>query len=208
MRALQPAQSSNQVNNIMRSICYLLLASVLPSAIPLLKVEASLGQEPSAEDRACILSAVAKLPNVPGLKVEGSRVLRQPQAQGRRNPDLYNVMVEIDVSIVGESETYVFNCIRNSQLTLIQPMGRKPGSLAQGLSVEDRACITSAVAKVPNNPTIKIERSRVLPQSRAQGHLYKVTVEIDVSLVGQSSTYVFNCIRNGELTVVQPMGIR
>jgi len=208
MRALQPAQSSNQVNNIMRSICYLLLASVLPSAIPLLKVEASLGQEPSAEDRACILSAVAKLPNVPGLKVEGSRVLRQPQAQGRRNPDLYNVMVEIDVSIVGESETYVFNCIRNSQLTLIQPMGRKPGSLAQGLSVEDRACITSAVAKVPNNPTIKIERSRVLPQSRAQGHLYKVTVEIDVSLVGQSSTYVFNCIRNGELTVVQPMGMR
>ena len=93
----------------------------------------------------------------------------QPQAQGRRNPDLYNVMVEIDVSIVGESETYVFNCIRNSQLTLIQPMGRKPGSLAQGLSVEDRACITSAVAKVPNNPAIKIERSRVLPQSQAQG---------------------------------------
>jgi len=169
MRALQPAQSSNQVNNIMRSICYLLLASVLPSAIPLLKVEASLGQEPSAEDRACILSAVAKLPNVPGLKVEGSRVLRQPQAQGRRNPDLYNVMVEIDVSIVGESETYVFNCIRNGQLTLIQPMGRRPGSLAQGLSVEDRACITSAVAKVPNNPAIKIERSRVLPQSQAQG---------------------------------------
>jgi hypothetical protein len=189
----------------MRSICYLLLAS----AMSLLKVEASLAQEPSAEDRACILSAVAKLPNIPGLKIEGSRVLPPPQAQGRRNPDLYNVMVEIDVSIVGESETYVFNCIRNGQLTLIQPMGRRPGSLAQGLSVEDRACVTSAVDKVPNNPAIKIERSRVLPQSRAaQGHLYKVTVEIDVSLVGQSSTYVFNCIRNGELTVVQPMGIR
>jgi hypothetical protein len=88
-------------------------------------------------------------------------------------------------------------------------MGRRPGSLAQGLSVEDRACITSAVAKLPNNPAIKIERSRVLPQSRtAQGRLYKVTVEIDVSLVGQSSTYVYNCIRNGELTVVQPTGIR
>src|SRR5262249_44377412 len=155
----------------------------------LLKVEASLAQEPSAEDRACILSAVAKLPNIPGLKVEGSRVPPQPQAQGRRNPDLYNVMVEIDVSIVGESETYVFNCIRNRYPTLFRSLVRGEASLAQGLSVEDRACITSAVAKVPNNPAIKIERSRVLPQSQAQGRrnpgMYNVMVEIDVSLVGQ-----------------------
>jgi hypothetical protein len=169
----------------MTSICYLLLAS----AMSLLKVEASLAQELSAEDRACILSSVAKLPNIPGLKVEG-RVRPQPQAQRRRNPDFCNVMVEIDVSIVGESATYVFNCIRNGQLTLIQPMGRSPGSMAQGLSVEDQACISSAVEKVPNNPAIKIERSRVLPQSRVQGHPYKVMVEIDVSLVGQNSTYM------------------
>ena len=192
----------------MRTIRYLLLAS----AMSLLKFEASLAQELSAEDRACILSAVAKLPNIPGLKVEGRRVLPQSQAQGRRNPDLYNVLVEIDVSILGESETYVFNCIRNGQVTVIQPMGRSPGSLAQRLSVEDQACITSAVAKVPNNPAIKIERSRVLPQSRAQGRhkpdLYNVLVEIDVSLIGQSSTYVFNCIHDGQVTVVQPMGIR
>ena len=187
----------------MRSICYLLLAS----AMSLLKVEASLAQE-SAEDRACILSSVAKLPNTPGLRVEGSRVLPKSQAQRRRNPDLYNVMVEIDVSVVGESATYRFNCIRNGQLTLIQPMGRSPGPNAEGLSVEDQECIRFAVEKVPNNPAIKIERSRVLPQSRsAQGRLYKVTVEIDVSLVGRS-TYVFNCIRNGELTVVQPAGVR
>jgi len=187
----------------MRSICYLLLAS----AVSPLKVEASLAQELSAEDRACILSSVAKLPNIPGIRVEGSRVLPQPQAQRRRNPDLYNVMIEIDVSIVGESATYVFNCIRNAQLTLIQPIGRSPGSMAQGLSVEDRACVNSAVEKLPNNPAIKIERTRVLPQSR-EGHLYKAMVEIDVSLLGQSSTYVFNCIRNGQLTVVQPMAIR
>ena len=45
---------------IMRSICYLLLAS----AMPLLKVEASLAQELSVEDRACIVNAAAKLPNV------------------------------------------------------------------------------------------------------------------------------------------------
>ena len=80
--------------------------------------------------------------------------------------------------------------------------------MAQGLSVEDQACIKSAVEKVPNNPAIKVERSRVLPQSRVQGQPYKVMIEIDVSLVGQSSTYIFNCIRNGQLTVVQPMGVR
>jgi hypothetical protein len=189
----------------MRSICYLLLAS----AMSLLKVEASLAQELSAEDRACILSSVGKLSNTPGLKVEGSRVLPRSQAQRRRNPDLYNVIVEIDVSIVGESASYRFNCIRNGQLTLIQPMGRSPGSMTEGLSLEDQGCITSALEKVPKSPAIKIERSHVLPQSRvAQGLLYKVTVEIDVRLVGQSSTYVFNCIRNGELTVVQPTGIR
>src|SRR5262245_22898406 len=188
----------------MRSICYLLLAL----AMSLLKVEASLAQELSAEDRACILSSVGKLPNTPGLKVEGSRVLPKSQAQRRRNPNFYNVTVEIDVSIVGESATYRFNCIHNSQLTLIQPMGRSPGPDAEGLSVEDQACISRAIEKVPNNPAIKIERSRVLPQSRAQGPPYKVVVEIDVRLVGQSSTYVFNCIRNGQLTVVQPMGVR
>ena len=100
----------------MRSICYVLLAS----AMPLLKVEASLAQELSAEDRACILSSVAKLPNIPGLKVEGSRVLPQSRsAQGR----LYKVTVEIDVSLVGQSSTYVFNCVRNGQLTVVQPMG-------------------------------------------------------------------------------------
>jgi hypothetical protein len=45
---------------IMKSICSLLLIS----AMPLLKIEASLAQELSVEDRACITSAVAKLPQV------------------------------------------------------------------------------------------------------------------------------------------------
>ena len=99
----------------MRTIRYLLLAS----AMSLLKFEASLAQELSAEDRACILSAVAKLPNIPGLKVEGRRVL--PQSQ-RRNPDLYNVLVEIDVSLIGQSSTYVFNCVHDGQLTVVQLM--------------------------------------------------------------------------------------
>ena len=72
---------------------YLLLASV----VTFLKFEASFAQERSAEDRACILASVGKLPSTPGLRVDGSRVLPQPQGHGQRNPDLYNVIVEIDV---------------------------------------------------------------------------------------------------------------
>jgi hypothetical protein len=79
----------------MRSICYLLLIS----AMPLLKVEASLAQELSVEDRACITGAVAKLPQVAALKIEGSRaiegrVLEQPQSQGLRKWNVYRVKVE------------------------------------------------------------------------------------------------------------------
>jgi hypothetical protein len=199
----------SQMDNIkMRSVGYLLLVS----AVSLLQIEASLTQELSAEDRACIVSAVAKLPNVPALKIERSRALPQSQSQGRRNLSLYNVMIEIDVSIVGENATYIFNCIRDGQMTVIESLGRSPGSLAQELSVEDRTCITGAVAKLPNVPALKIDRSRVLPQSQAPGRrnpsLYNVMVEIDVSVVGQSSTYIFNCIRKGQLTVIQPMGMR
>ena len=84
--------------------------------------------------------------------------------------------------------------------------------MAQGLSVEDQGCITSAVEKVPNNPAIKIERSRVVAQPSTQGQrdskLYHVKVEIDASVAGQTSTYVFNCIRDGQLTVIQPVGMR
>jgi len=53
---------------------------------------------------------------------------------------------------------------------------------AQGLSVEDRACITKAAGKLPKIATI--EQSRVAPQRQDQGRheqdLYHVKVEIDV----------------------------
>ena len=45
---------------VMRSICRLLLLSTMP----ILKTEASLAQELSVKDRACITNAVAKLPQV------------------------------------------------------------------------------------------------------------------------------------------------
>jgi hypothetical protein len=114
------------MGNIMRSICYLLLIS----AMPLLKVEASLAQELSVEDRACITGAVAKLPQVAALKIEGSRaiegrVLEQPQSQGLRKWNVYRVKVEIDVSVAGQRSTYVFNCIHSGQATVIQPLGMR-----------------------------------------------------------------------------------
>ncbi len=85
-------------------------------------------------------------------------------------------------------------------------------SVAEGLSVEDRACITASVAKLPQVSALKIESSRVRPQPQVQGRhsrdLYHVRVEIDVSVAGQNSTYIFNCIRDGQLTVIQPLGMR
>ena len=81
--------------------------------------------EVSVEDRACITAAAAKLPNIATLKVERSRALPQPSAQGRRDPTLSNVKVEIDVSVAGQSSTYVFNCVRQGQLVVVQPMGMR-----------------------------------------------------------------------------------
>src|SRR6266566_9690191 len=111
---------------IMRSICHLLLLS----AMPILKTEASLAQELSVEDRACITNAVAKLPQVAALKIEGSRaiesrILEQTQSQGRRQWNVYRVKVEIDVSVAGQRSTYVFNCIHSGQATVIQPLGMR-----------------------------------------------------------------------------------
>jgi len=82
-------------------------------------------------------------------------------------------------------------------------------ALAQGLSVDDRACITAAAAKLPQVMALKIEQSRVVPDPSAKNSkLYHVTVEFDTSLAGQTSTYVFNCIREGSATIIQPLDMR
>ena len=102
-------------------------------------------------------------------------------------------------------------------------------SLPQELSVEDRACIISAVAKLraltgPRSAQeavqLNIEGSRVTerrvveqPQSQARRNpnlypVYRVKVEIDVSVAGQRATYIFNCIQSGQAMVVQPLGMR
>ena len=85
----------------------------------------ALAQELSVEDRACITAAAAKLPPVAALKIEQSRVVGQPSSQGQRNSKLYHVKVEIDANVAGQTSTYVFNCIRDGQLTVIQPVGMR-----------------------------------------------------------------------------------
>ena len=47
------------------------------------------------------------------------------QAQGRHEQDLYHVKVEIDVSVAGQTSTYIFNCIHSGALTVIQPLGMR-----------------------------------------------------------------------------------
>jgi hypothetical protein len=87
----------------------------------------ALARELSIEDRACITAAAAKLPPVAALKIEDSRVVSQPPAQGQRNSNSYHVKVEIDVNVAGQTSTYVYNCIRDGQLTVIQPLGMAVG---------------------------------------------------------------------------------
>ena len=98
-----------------------------------------------------------------------------------------------------------------------------PSALAssgQELPVEDRACITAAVAKLPPAAAFAVEGSRVVErhvvdQSQSQGRrkqnlypVYRIKVEIDVSVAGHRSTYLFNCILSGQATMVQPLGMR
>jgi hypothetical protein len=84
---------------------------LLASATLLLNVEASLAQELSAEDRACVNAAIDRLPLVDALRVEGSRVLMsQPGHHGRGKQYPYNAMVEIDVSVAGAKSTHSFFC--------------------------------------------------------------------------------------------------
>jgi len=94
---------------------------------------------------------------------------------------------------------------------------RRAVSRRRSFLPKDRACITGAVAKLPQVAALKIEGSRAIegrilnqPQSqgRRQWDVYRVKVEIDVSVAGQRSTYVFNCIHSGQATVIQPLGMR
>jgi hypothetical protein len=81
-------------------------------------------QELSAEDRACITAATGKLPTIAALEIKGSRKLARSGPE-RRNQKLHHAIVEIDVTVAGHSSTYIFNCISDAGLVVIQPMGMR-----------------------------------------------------------------------------------
>jgi hypothetical protein len=90
------------------------------------------------------------------------------------------------------------------------PLDIAPPSAAAPLPPEYRACITAAANKLPPVSANGITGSRALPQQSGElpKGVYRVTLEIDVSVAGQDSTYIFNCVRDGQLTVIQPLGMR
>jgi hypothetical protein len=96
--------------------CLMVLFFFLPAC--------ALAQELFPEDRACITAAAGKLPTIAALEIKGSRALARP-VQERRNQKLHNAIVEIDVSVAGHSSTYIFNCILDSGMVVIQPMGMR-----------------------------------------------------------------------------------
>ena len=95
--------------------CLMVLFFLLPAY--------ALAQELSAEDRACITAAAGKLPTIAALEIKDSRALARPGQERRKK--LHNAIVEIDVSVAGHSSTYIFNCISDAGLVVIQPMGMR-----------------------------------------------------------------------------------
>jgi len=100
-------------------------ASIIWCVLQALGSQASWAQEASVEDRACIIKAAAKLPKITGIEITQSRAVPQGHAQGRHDPDLYHVKVEIDVNVAGQRTTYIFNCIHSGEFTVIQPLGMR-----------------------------------------------------------------------------------
>ena len=77
-----------------------------------------------AEDRACIIAAIAKMPRT--VKVEGSRVLMSfPASNGRNKPDPYHGIVEIDASVAGRKSIFSFSCVGDTLSMVVQPLGMR-----------------------------------------------------------------------------------
>jgi hypothetical protein len=90
---------------------------------PLLSICAQ-AQELPAEDRACIIAAIGKLPRT--LKVEGSRVLMSfPASKVRNKLDPYHAIVEIDASVAGRKSIFSFSCVGDTLSMVVQPLGMR-----------------------------------------------------------------------------------
>ena len=94
----------------------MVLASLIPTC--------ALAQELPAEDRACIIAAIGKLP--PMLKIEGSRVLMSfPASKGRNKTDPYHAIVQIDASLAGRKSIFSFSCVGDTLSMVVQPLGMR-----------------------------------------------------------------------------------
>ena len=95
---------------------YVMILSLMPAC--------ALAQELPAEDRACIIAAIGKLP--PMLTVEGSRVLMSfPASKARNKTDPYHAIVQIDASLAGRKSTFSFNCVGDTLSMTVQPLGMR-----------------------------------------------------------------------------------
>lgn len=66
----------------------------------------------SADDRVpklCIMSAAQRLPPIPGIAITASRVSPMPP-DGKTQPDVEMLLVEIDVRAAAQDATYQFVC--------------------------------------------------------------------------------------------------
>ena len=105
-----------------------------------------------------------------------------------------------------------------SLIVAVMLLASSMAAVAQELLVEDRVCINSAVGKMPVIAAAKIEGSRVVERrviEQSQGRrqqnpfpVYRMKVEIDVSVAGHSSTYIFNCLLTGQMALIEPLGMR
>jgi len=95
---------------------------VLLSLVP----TCTLAQELSAEDRACINTAIDKLPRLGGLRVEGSRILMSnPEHRTRNKLHPYTAMVEVDVRLAGAKTTHSFFCHGDTIVMKALPVGMR-----------------------------------------------------------------------------------
>jgi hypothetical protein len=83
-------------------------------------------QELPAEDRACMIAAIGKLPKLGALKVEGSRVVMSfPASKVRNKLDPYHAIVEIDASVAGRRSIFSFSCVGDTLSMVVQPLGMR-----------------------------------------------------------------------------------
>ena len=95
---------------------------VLLSLIP----TCALAQELSAEDRACVIAAIGRLPPVTAQdrgKPCADVVPGAPKGRGKQDP--YHAIVEIDVSVAGRKSIFSFSCVGDTLSMVVQPLGMR-----------------------------------------------------------------------------------